>query len=232
MPDQNAIWHLENLDVNSMLCPHKRASAELANLHAEQLIPKGTHIYIPKDQAQHLYIIQSGRVKLYTANQEGKEVTLALLGSGEVFGELILAGENTRNDYAIALDDTILCIIKEQDLQKLMREYSGIQLFFYKIFARRQHLMSQRLSSMVFKDSRSRILEYLVQMVAEKGTRVGYEWLIRTNITHQEMSSLTATSRQTVTTTLNELRTRNLITFNRSRILIRDLEAIKKEIKE
>ena len=53
--------------------------------------------------------------------------------------------------------------------------------------------------------------------------------LVRKFNTHQEIANLTATSRQTVTTILNELRTRNLITFDRKRLLIRDLELLQKE---
>jgi len=91
--------------------------------------------------------------------------------------------------------------------------------------------MESRLESLVFKDSRSRIVEFLTNLVAKKGQRVGYEWVIRNFITHQEIANLTATSRQTVTTVLNDLRTKNLLTFNRKRLLVRDLEALKAEIR-
>ena len=90
--------------------------------------------------------------------------------------------------------------------------------------------MEQRLESLVFKDSRSRIVEYLVDLVKKSGQRVGYEWVVRKFITHQEIANLTATSRQTVTTVLNELRANNLLTFNRKRLLVRDLENLEAEI--
>ena len=90
--------------------------------------------------------------------------------------------------------------------------------------------MEKRLESLVFKDSRSRIIEYLVDLNNEKGQRVGYEWVVRNFITHQEIANLTATSRQTVTTVLNELKTKNILTFNRKRLLIRDLDLLSKEV--
>ena len=61
------------------------------------------------------------------------------------------------------------------------------------------------LESLVFRDSRSRIVEFLVELTRSRGQRVGYEWVVRKPITHQEIANLTATSRQTVTTTLNDL---------------------------
>jgi CRP-like cAMP-binding protein len=60
---------------------------------------------------------------------------------------------------------------------------------------------------------------------------VGFEWVIRKPVTHQEIANLTATSRQTVTTTLNDLRYKKLLTFNRSRLLVRDLEGLAAEMR-
>jgi CRP-like cAMP-binding protein len=59
-----------------------------------------------------------------------------------------------------------------------------------------------------------------------KGVRVGYETMIQTQLTHKDIASLTGTSRQTVTTILNELKEKNLINFNRKQILIRDLDKL------
>ena len=64
----------------------------------------------------------------------------------------------------------------------------------------------------------------------EKGKKIGYEILVQDFHSHKIIANLTATSRQTVTTILNELRTNNLITFNRQRLLIRDLDKLRKEL--
>ena len=101
-----------------------------------------------------------------------------------------------------------------------------------KIMGSRMLEMEQRLESLVFKDSRTRIIEFLHELGEKKGQRVGYEMLVRKFMTHQEIANLTATSRQTVTTVLNELRNRNLLTFNRKRLLIRDMEKLGKAARE
>ena len=90
--------------------------------------------------------------------------------------------------------------------------------------------MEKRLEALVFKDSRTRIIEFIYDLASEKGQRVGYEVVVRKFMTHQEIANLTATSRQTVTTILNELRNRNILTFNRKRLLIRDMDVLKEEI--
>ena len=111
-----------------------------------------------------------------------------------------------------------------------MRERSELNLFFMRVFAARQLELERRLESLVFRDSRTRVVEFLVELVHKKGQRVGYEWVVRNFITHQEIANMTATSRQTVTTTLNDLRAQKLLTFNRSRLLVRDLETLEKAI--
>lgn len=164
-------------------------------------------------------------------NEEGKEITKAILGRGEVFGELALLGEQKRHDFAIALEDTNTCVVTLDELRGLMRDRSELNLFFMKMFGGRQLEMERRLESLVFRDSRSRIVEFLVNIAKSKGQQVGYEWVVRKPVTHQEIANLTATSRQTVTTTLNDLRYKKLLTFNRSRLLIRDLDKLAGEIK-
>ena len=89
--------------------------------------------------------------------------------------------------------------------------------------------IEQRLESLVFKDSRTRIIEFLLKQAQKRGQRVGYETLVKKMLTHQEISHFTATSRQTVTTVLNELRDKNILTFNRKRLLIRDLDKLAAE---
>jgi CRP-like cAMP-binding protein len=227
-----ALWHLENIDVTHILCPNKIGDPVRMAQHTHRTWRKGETFFVPDELADRIFFISEGRVKISSMNEEGKEVTKAILEKGEVFGELALAGEQRRRDTAMAMDNTTVCIVTLEELRSLMRERSDLNLFFMRIFSQRQLEMERRLESLVFRDSRSRIIEFLVQLTQEKGQRVGYEWVVRNFITHQEIANLTATSRQTVTTTLNDLRALKLLTFNRSRLLVRDLDKLQQEIKK
>jgi len=79
----------------------------------------------------------------------------------------------------------------------------------------------------VFKDARTRVVEFIKEMGEERGKKVGFETLIKNYLTHQDIANLTGTSRQTVTTIMNKLRDQNLINFDRRRILIRDMDKLK-----
>jgi CRP-like cAMP-binding protein len=226
-----SFWHLENIDVTHLLCPTKLGTDELMAQHTHRNFKKGTSVYVPEDLSDRIFFITEGRIKISVMNEEGKEITKSILGRGEVFGELAVLGETQRHDFATALEDTETCVVTLDELRGLMRDRSELNLFFMKIFGGRQLEMERRLESLVFRDSRSRIVEFLVNLSRSKGQRVGYEWVVRKPVTHQEIANLTATSRQTVTTTLNDLRYKKLLTFNRSRLLVRDLDKLAEEIK-
>ena len=225
-----SFWHLENIDVTHLLCPTKLGNDELMANHTHCNFKKGEVVYVPEDLSNRIFFITEGRVKI-SVMHEGKEITKAILGRGEVFGELALLGEQRRHDFATALEDLETCVVTLEELRGLMRDRSELNLFFMNMFGGRQLEMERRLESLVFRDSRSRIVEFLVNIAQTKGQCIGYEWVVRKPVTHQEIANLTATSRQTVTTTLNDLRYKKLLTFNRSRLLIRDLDKLAAEIK-
>lgn len=225
MNDQKSIWYLENLDVSGIFCPKKVGTAHEQQTH--KVFKKGEYIYLPDEHADKVYFLTEGRVKIGNYGDSGKEITKTILNPGEVFGELSLIGQTERRDFAYAMEKTSCCILTAEELKMLMRDHSGLNLFLMKVIGSRMLEMEQRLESLVFKDSRTRIVEYLVELGEKRGQRVGYEVVVRKFITHQEIANITATSRQTVTTVLNELRNKNLLTFDRRRLLIRDLEALR-----
>lgn len=227
MKDQ-AIWFLENLDVTGLFCPKKLGAAQ--DEHHFKKFGKGEYVYLPEQNADKIFFIAEGRVKIGSFNAAGKEITKAILNKGEVFGELSIISQGKRRDFAVAMEDVSICEMSVDEMTSLMNDHNKISLFMMKVMGSRVLEMEQRLESLVFKDSRSRIVEYISELVKKRGQRVGYEWVVRKFITHQEIANLTATSRQTVTTVLNELRNKELITFNRKRLLVRDLDKLQGEI--
>lgn len=230
MSDQS-LWYLENLDVSNIFCPKKMGRGDL-DKHSHKIFKKGDYIYLPDEHSDKIYFLTDGRVKIGTYGESGKEITKAILNKGEVFGELSLIGEEKRRDFAYAMEPTELCVLSVNDMKALMRDHNALNLFLMRIMGSRVLEMENRLESLVFKDSRTRIIEFIHDLAEKKGQRVGYEMLIRKFMTHQEIANLTATSRQTVTTVLNELRNKNILTFNRRRLLIRDMDLLAKEAHE
>ncbi len=229
--NEQSLWYTEGLNVGQIFCPNKQKNG--LHLKNTKEYKKGEYIYLPGESADKIYFISSGRVKVGHYAKSGKEITKAILDEGELLGELAGTSDNEkRRDFAQTMSDTTLCIMTEEEMNEMMREHSSFSTFLMKIFTSRILKMEKRLESLVFKDSRTRIVEFLLELVEEKGERVGYEWVVRKFLTHQEIANLTATSRQTVTTVLNDLKNEDILTFDRRRLLIRDLDRLKAETGE
>jgi CRP/FNR family transcriptional regulator, cyclic AMP receptor protein len=227
MNTQHSFWYLENIDLTDLLCPGKMAAAEQSIDHKS--FKKGEYVYLPGEYADKIFFIMEGRVKIGSYSDTGREITKTIIGPGEVFGEMPLTGEDQRRNFAQAMENTQVCVLSVQQMRSLLKDHSALSMFFMKILGNRMVEMEKRLESLVFKDSRTRVIEFLRDLGQQKGQRVGYEWVVRKFLTHQEIANLTATSRQTVTTTLNELEAKNILTYDRRRLLIRDMDALSKE---
>ncbi len=222
----NDIWYFENVDLYEMLCPHKLQSHQ--STHQFHHYKKSQFIYFQDQPSDHIYMIASGRVKIGSYSTQGKEITKTILSKGEIFGELALTGEGHRSDFAQALaDDTRICSMGIEMMQNLMVENRDLSLKIIKLIGFRFRKLERRLESLVFKDARTRIIEFIREMAQERGQKVGFETMIKNQLTHQDIANLTGTSRQTVTTILNDLRDRNLINFDRRKILIRDMDKLR-----
>jgi CRP-like cAMP-binding protein len=222
----SALWYLEGMDLFGKLCMVK--SQQMDAQHQSHRFDAGEYIYMPNDSAKSLYIIESGRVKVAYYNNDGVEVTKSLLREGEVFGEIILAGEQTRTDFAQSMENnTRICAIEWQSFQQMMREDANLSLRVVKWMGFRLNKMERKIEALIFKDARERIVEFLLDAAAFKGKQVGTEWMIKTKLTHSDIAALTATSRQTVSEVLNDLRREDQIYFERGKILIRDISKIK-----
>ncbi len=226
--DKQQLWYLENIDVGDIFCDTKMG--EHMEHSSMKSFKKNDYVYFPDDSSDKIFFIAEGSIKVGSMNDQGKEITKAILGKGEVFGELSIIGESSRRDFAVAMENTNVCIVSTEQMKTLIKDHNALSLFFMKLMGSKVLEMEKRLESLVFKDSKTRILEFIVDQVGTRGQQVGYEWVIRNQLTHQEMANICATSRQTVTTLLNELRNKNIITFDRRRMLIRDLEKLKAEM--
>ena len=86
--------------------------------------------------------------------------------------------------------------------------------------------LEDRFESLVFKDARERIIDFLKDNAKTNGRKVGLEMLIKHSLTQQDIANYTGTSRQTVTYVLNDLKRQNQIYFKRKSILIRDISSL------
>lgn len=223
---RSKLWYLEQVDLLKGL--RSEEIQRVADHAVATTAHKDQYIYFPEQPSNVVFFLKRGRVKIATMGEDGKEVIKAVLYPGEVFGELGLAGEERRRDHAVALDEDVdICAISVPEIEAMMRENPNLNLAMTRLIGERVINVERRLEGLIFKDSRTRIIDLLKEMARKHGTRVGDETLLKHALTHQDIADLTATSRQTVTTVLNDLRKEDRVHLERGRLLIRDLDRLR-----
>lgn len=219
------LWHLENINIL-----HDFSAKELEEIDNKSRLKafkKKVNIYFPDDPANVVYLLKSGRVKIGTYGDNGKEIIKNIIYPGEIFGELSIVGKKNRTDFAIALDkDVKLCTIPRDEMIDILEKIPRLQLRITKVIGDRVIEMDRKFNSLIFSSSEDRVIDFLKDMAAKIGTKVGDETLVKHNLSHEEIGKLSCTSRQTVTTILNELKKKDLIHLERKKVLIRNVEKL------
>ncbi len=194
-------------------------------LNAEMHVcSKFDFIYLPDEQAKKVFFLKKGCIKIGTHSSDGKEVIKTVLYPNAMFGELCLVGEGSRIDFAQCMNANVeYCSVDAGLIREMIQTNLQMSLKLYELIGSRLISAERRLESLVLKDARARIVDFIKDAVAKNGQRVGFEMLIRHSLTQQDIANITGTSRQTVTSVLNDLKKSNLIYFNRKSILVRDM---------
>lgn len=193
----------------------------------EKEYKRGAYLFKVNHRADKVFYVKEGRIKLSVTGRDGKELIKRIYHEGELVGESAMMGERRLNT-AQALEECVVQVIPVQVLFNAMQKNNGLGNHLMLMFGERMIQMEKRLESLVFKDAKTRIFDFLHQWAVKRGKKVGYEMLVSKSLPHRVIASLTETSRQTVTTALNDLRRENIVTFNRKRLLIRDMDQLAK----
>ncbi len=229
MEDYSNFWFMEEVNLFEYFCPIKGAQ-DSYDKYPKRSYKKGEFIYFSDDASDKVFFIHQGAVKIAGYTEEGDEVIKGILHAGDVFGELALFGEVRRSDYAKAMEDTEICVLDRHQVSDLMIEVNGFRNFINSLIGKRIIYTQRRVESLLFKDAKTRVVEYVMEQAKKNGRTSKRGISVRNHLTHQEIASFTGTSRQTVTTILNKLREDKLIDFDRKEFLIKDHEGLKREL--
>lgn len=186
--------------------------------------PPGQVILLENDWGSSVYFILEGWVKIRTYNLDGKEVTLNVLGKGELFGEMAPLDEVPRSTDVITLVPTVIGNMPAHDFVHLLNTEpkSGIRLA--QLIARRLRQVNRRLR-LRESDSVSRVADVLLFLADGQG-KPGEQGIEIPNLPHRELSSLSGLARETVTRVLSKLEKKGLIQRDRDVLCISDVDAL------
>lgn len=220
----NTLWFFEGVNLFDILCPHKYENFKRS--HQVHRYGRNDYVYFEKERSGKVYLVEKGKVRLGYYTEPGEEVVKAVLTRGEIFGEKALLDSQSRNEFAQVVDnETVICAVNADTLQELMRENQTFSLQVYKFIGFRFRKLERRLRLLLFKDCRTRLIEFLKDLRDEYGKTSndnGY-CHIRHPYTQKDMASLIGTSRPTLNILLKELKEEGVLEFSRREIkLLKD----------
>jgi CRP-like cAMP-binding protein len=192
-------------------------------------VPKNQILYFSEDSANSVYLLKKGKVKVSILSPDGREVILAFLGPGEVFGELSLTGQEKREEIAEVTEDAVICRIEIHDFESMMEKNPKFNLQVTKLIGFRLKKIQNRLENLIFKTAEQRVKSFIRETVLEFGREIAGDQnqrVVELKLTQEDIAKLTATSRQTVTTVFSDLEKKGIIKYDRKRIFVKDMKAL------
>lgn len=223
------LWYLENFNLFKSL--DKETLTGLSRVVSDRKLSKNDSIDFDINNSPFIYFLKDGKLKLSRLSNEGKEMIISLLHPGEIFGEMSIFDETENKDYAVAIEECVVCSIESNTFKELMETNPKLNLEVTKLIGLRLKKFSNRIEELFFLDARQRVISFLLSFAEDFGEKVGVEIFVKPFLTHQNIAELTACSRQTVNSILTELRDDNIIYFDRRKLIIRDEAYLKNELK-
>lgn len=225
---QDKIWCLAEVDI---FCDPSPAEMDaIASVAPMKTYPAGTIVYSPHQPTETLFILKRGRIRIFRVSTDGRALTTAIITPGTIFGEMVLLGQSMHDNYAEALDETVVCVMSRTCVQQHLLSDPRISARITEILGRRLRDMEQRLSDSVFKTVPQRIATTLTALATEQRRYGIASRNLVVALTHEQIAALAGTSRETTTKILGDFAELGLIKLGRGRITLLDPNGIRDHI--
>jgi CRP/FNR family transcriptional regulator len=201
---------------------------------AEVAVPRrfeaGEIVFREGDESDTCYIVRSGRARALRIHSDGRSITLANFGPGDIFGELAMFDRERRSATVDTLEDTEVTAILGGDMRRLLREWPEIAIELLTSLARRLRETNERLARQSFQTVQSRVAAVLAELVREAlaGGEVGAGVSITS--TQAELAQLAGSSRESASRFLAVLERAGVITQGRGKLVVHDPEALERYV--
>jgi CRP/FNR family transcriptional regulator len=221
----NRPWYRERINLFRFLRPEQVDRLQRQAEH--RVYQKKQLVFKTQDDGDAVYLLEQGQIKLSRGDERGREIILAILEPGELFGEECLGGPRSRGADAEALSEARIAKLSRVEFERLMMENAELSTAVARQISQRLQAAQARLESMAFSSVPARLAETLLRLGDDNGEPLADgELRITTGLTHQEIASLIASTRETTTTLLGQLRKDGLIRTESRHIILRDVEKL------
>ena len=195
------------------------SDAELSALEESSIrrsYPKNTVIINENDVADSLYVIESGKVKVYCSDKNGKEFIMNTLAGGDYFGELALLDDDRRSASVRTMEKADFCIIYKQDFNQVLEEHPNIAKTLIRNITRRVRALTEKVKSLALQDVYGRVTKVLNSLATERND----EFYVEEKLTQQDIADRVGASREMVARILKDLTIGGYISFENRHIVI------------
>jgi CRP/FNR family cyclic AMP-dependent transcriptional regulator len=180
--------------------------------------PKNTVIINENDHADSLYLIESGRVKVYCSDKNGKEFIMNTLTTGDHFGELALLDDDRRSASVRTMEKSNFCIIYKEDFNQVLTQQPNIAKTLIRNLTRRVRKLTQDVKALALQDVYGRVTNVLTTLAEPRDEETS---IIPEKLTQQDIADRVGASREMVARILKDLTIGEYITFEGRNIVIK-----------
>lgn len=207
---------------------NEQASQDLLASMGSLRLERGDELFHEGDPGDRLYVITEGKVKLGRSSSDGRENLLAILGPGEMFGELSLFDPGPRTATATAVAETQLVGLTNDALHSYLSDHPKVALTLLAALARRLRRTNESVADLVFTDVPGRVAKALLELSGRFGRPVEEGVMVAHDLTQEELAQLVGASRETVNKALADFATRGWIKLEARAVLLLDVDRLRR----
>jgi CRP-like cAMP-binding protein len=209
LAERSKLWYLKNINLLQGLSDEQMRMIEQRTVMRE--VRRREVLYLPGDAGDRIYLLKRGVVKISALQEDGREVLLALLRRGEVFGEEAVLDDSPRDHMAEAYEDALVCIITRQDFMDMLRSHPDLVFKVTKLIGLRLKTFRNRVEHLLFKGASQRLASTLLELAHEHGVTDAQGILVPLRLSQQDLANLIGVTRESVNMALSDFRRRGLV---------------------
>ncbi|CAA9422846.1 MAG: Transcriptional regulator, Crp/Fnr family [uncultured Rubrobacteraceae bacterium] len=203
-----------------------RLLEEMGIATADRAYRPGDAVYREGEYGDALYVLVSGVMKLFRPYSGSKEATLRLLRDWDIFGHLAFAGEARQRAYAEAVTDCVVTKVPKIFVERAVRQEPRVAFKIMTLLELRLVQYEELVKCLLPRETEVRLANLLPLLAQKFGDRRDGVVTIDLRLTHQDLAAMVASTRESVTKVLNEMRGRDLIEVEAGRITLKDWRAL------
>ncbi len=196
--------------------------ADLASRFAVKAVRRGARIFRQGEPGDALFVVDEGSVKISTLASDGREVILAVIGPGELFGELSLFDRGLRSADATALEDARLLSLSLETFRPYLHSHPDVAIELLSVLAGRIRNTDQALQDALYSDVPGRLAKKLLELAERYGKEADGRVVIDLAVTQDELARMVGSSRESVNKALSSFMSRGSLGQQDRRYVILD----------